>query len=218
MLKRLEQKSSSRCLAALAPGTRLATGATVRSTLREASAASQSTCSEGSCLSIALRGGMSFKNSPYWSVILLRMVLAAVSCLSEACQTGTTLCASTCTQHTLAAPNALAASAVQARGTRNGDMSHTTVATCLRSHSPSSTAACFPYSHISSSKGMLSSRSSASTSRRPRSMKSNCRMVASRKVGTKQKATQSFPPDATARSRAWRSAQLSCTRWSRDIQ
>mmetsp|Transcript_85498 Transcript_85498/g.242400 ORF Transcript_85498/g.242400 Transcript_85498/m.242400 type:complete len:237 (-) Transcript_85498:53-763(-) len=146
------------------------------------------------------------------------MVRAAVSCLSEACHTGTTLWASTCTQARPASHRAPATAEVHARGTRNGDMSHTTVPTSERLQSPRTISAWEPYSQSRRSKGTLSSLSSVSTSRRPRSMKSNCRIVESRNLGTRQKATCRVPPTALARSLACSSAQLSCTRWSRDIQ
>mmetsp|Transcript_67272 Transcript_67272/g.217147 ORF Transcript_67272/g.217147 Transcript_67272/m.217147 type:complete len:206 (+) Transcript_67272:858-1475(+) len=205
-------------MAAFAPGSMPGTGATVRSTTKEASAFSQSTGFPASCFAIGSKAGISLRNSPYCNVILLRIVLAAVSCLLEACHTGTTLCASTCTQLTPALPRVAATSAVQAFGTRKGDMSQTTAPTPRCSQRPKIDFACEPYSQSSNSNGILSSRSSVSTSRRPRNMKSNCLIVASRNLGTKQKATSNWPPAALARSRAWSNAQLSCTRWSRDIQ
>ena len=49
-------------------------------------------------------------------------------------------------------------------------------------------------------------------------MKPYCRCVASRNVGTRQKTTHSPTLCVRATCWAWRRAQLSWARWSRDIQ
>mmetsp|Transcript_9452 Transcript_9452/g.27925 ORF Transcript_9452/g.27925 Transcript_9452/m.27925 type:complete len:242 (-) Transcript_9452:259-984(-) len=181
--------------AAAGPGVHQSTSGTLRSTCSAARVAVQST---GALVTFKIEGaggarrgsvprrGSSTRYSGSCVVILERRVRAPTSSLGDARHTGTTLCAST--SKTGVEGSAATTSSFHARGTRSGLKSVTIAQTRCCSTNAGSCCAGGP---LSSANGSESARSSASTSSSPASMKPYWRIVASKKVGTRQKTTES---------------------------
>mmetsp|Transcript_72712 Transcript_72712/g.187594 ORF Transcript_72712/g.187594 Transcript_72712/m.187594 type:complete len:239 (-) Transcript_72712:237-953(-) len=184
------QNAFSLARPAFAPGAKPATGFTERSTWSDFSAACQLTfggkAAAGGGNGCTSSAGIGPRNSGSCLVILGLMVRAAYSSLSEATQTGTTLCASTWWTAIFFVASEAATSFAQAMGTLSGDMSHTTTFTFSFAHSFGTSSFAMPSFR---KKGTFFFLRVSSTSRSPVSMKLNCRMVASRNFGTRQKTT-----------------------------
>lgn len=178
-----------------------------------------------------MTGGSSVRKSSSFELILLRMVRAAYSSLSEACQHGTMLCASTWANG-MSGGRLFFSSSIQLRPIRSGEKSQITPPILF---SFTNNAICSGGLPISKKNGIFNSFSSClkssrvwkvrehfkisnkkkrkektfSTSLRPSIMKWKCRKGALRNVGTRQKHTCNGKFCLRASFCAYNSAQLS---------
>mmetsp|Transcript_1739 Transcript_1739/g.3561 ORF Transcript_1739/g.3561 Transcript_1739/m.3561 type:complete len:272 (-) Transcript_1739:356-1171(-) len=232
--------SSTMAMPAVAPGVHQSTGPTAVSIpLRDARTPSQSTAppmaiddeedededEEGVVAAAGIfsdasfgasSGGMLPRKRLRCVCTRLRIVRAPTSCLSLVVQTGTMLCASTCTSGTPIPSRAATAPWVASAGPRRGHMSEKTARAPIERAKSGTVVAASPRRSV---RGIPLARRALSVSARPLSMKSYTRLLEmSQYESARLKATTTGTPFCRASSRALSRDQLSSARCSRLIQ